>query len=130
MKMKSLACVFLYFAICQVNAHEICEIVKNTSLIAQDEKNTYLGKISSSYDSDSIFNEFGSYGSEYNNASIWNAYSKFGSEYNQFSPTNPNTSTPPMIIKKGKIIGYLSANKNINSSISPNLLKALCKEDM
>ena len=35
-----------------------------------------------------------------------------------------------MIIKNRKILGYLTANKSIKSSISPNLLKALCKDDL
>jgi hypothetical protein len=48
---------------------------------------------------------------------------------NSHSATSPYTSTPPMIVKGKKIIGYLSANKNLRASISPNLLKALCKDD-
>jgi len=111
----------------QANAEEICDIVNGAVLIAQDDKNTFLGKITNSYDSESIFNEYGTYGSEYNSASIWNQYATFGSEYNSLSPHNSYTSTPPMIIKNRKILGYLTANKSIRSSISPNLLKALCK---
>lgn len=112
------------------NAEEVCDIVKGASLIAQDDKNTYLGKITNSYDSDSIFNEYGTYGSEYNSLSIWNKYATFGNESSSYSPHNNLSSTPPMIIKKGKVIGYLSTNKSINNSISPNLLKALCKDDL
>lgn len=95
-------------------------------IIAQDDANTYLGKITSPYDSDSIFNEYGTYGSEYSFTSIWNDYSTFGSEYSTYSPFNEYTSTPPMIIKDKRIIGYLTTNKYIQGAISPNLLKALC----
>ncbi|PQJ84485.1 hypothetical protein, partial [Aliivibrio sifiae] len=83
-----------------------------------------------SYDSDSIFNEYGTYGSEYNELSVFNDYGQFGSEYNQYSATNPYTQEPPMIIKNQKIIGYLSANKNLQGSISPNLTKALCSDEI
>lgn len=114
----------------QANAEDVCGIVKGSVLIAQDDKNTYLGKITNPYDSESIFNEYGTYGSEYNSASIWNQYATFGGEYSSYSPHNPYTSTPPMIIKNRKILGYLSANKSIKSSISPNLLKALCKDEL
>lgn len=128
MKFVSTIVLFLLLA-SHANAEEVCDIVKGAALIAQDDKNTYLGKITNSYDSDSIFNEYGTYGSEYNSSSIWNEYATFWSEYSSYSPHNSYTSTPPMIIKNRKILGYLSANKSIQSSISPNLLKALCKDE-
>ncbi len=129
--MKFIATLFLSFALLvpYADAEEVCDIVKGAVVIAQDDKNTYLGKVTNPYDSDSIFNEYGTYGSEYNSASIWNQYATFGSEYSNYSPHNSYTSTPPMIIKSRKILGYLSTNKSINSSISPNLLKALCKDE-
>lgn len=129
--MKFMAIVILLLSLFapHANAEEVCDTVKGAALVAQDNKNTYLGKITSAYDSESIFNEYGTYGSEYNSASIWNQYATFGSEYSSYSPHNSYTSTPPMIIKNKKILGYLSANKSIKSSISPNLLKALCKQE-
>jgi hypothetical protein len=112
------------------HSNELCEAVKGAVVIAQDDKNTYLGKISNSYVSESIFNEFGTYGSPYNSLSVWNEYGTFGSTYNRHSATNPYTSTPPMIIKDRKVLGYLSANRDLRGSITPNLLKALCKDDL
>lgn len=130
--MKSIFAFALFLAslLQSAYAEEVCDIVKGSVLIAQDDKNTYLGNITNSYDSKSIFNEYGTYGSEYNSASIWNQYATFGSEYSSYSPHNSYTSTPPMFIKNKKILGYLSANKSIKSSISPNLLKALCKDEL
>ncbi len=130
MRFATTLALFFSLLVPQANAEEICDIVKGAVLIAQDGKNTFLGKITNSYDSESIFNEYGTYGSEYNSASIWNQYATFGSEYSSYSPHNSYTSTPPMIIKNRKILGYLSANKSIKSSISPNLLKALCKDEL
>jgi len=129
MKSKTLA-LFVLLIAASAHAEEVCDTVKGAVLIAQDDKNTYLGKIANSYDSESIFNEYGTYGSQYNSLSIWNQYGTFGSEYNSNSATNPYTSTPPMIIKNRKILGYLSANKNLRGSITPNLLKALCKDEL
>lgn len=129
MKSKALALLVLLIAT-SIQAEEVCEVVKGAVLIAQDGQNTYLGKIANSYDSESIFNEYGTYGSQYNSLSIWNQYGTFGSEYNSNSATNPYTSTPPMIIKNRKGLGYLSANKSLRGSISPNLLKALCKDEL
>ena len=120
----------LLFFVSTAQAEEVCSIVSGAKLLAQDDKNTYLGNITNSYDGDSIFNEYGTYGNEYNSSSIWNEYATFGNEYSTYSPFNEFSSSPPMMIKNGKIIGYLSANKNIKSSISPNLLKALCKSEL
>lgn len=130
--MKFIIALALYLVVFVPNAkaEEVCGIVQGAVLIAQDDNNTYLGKITNSYDSDSIFNEYGTYGSEYNSESIWNQYATFGGDYSNYSPSNAYTSTPPMIIKNKKLVGYLSANKSINTSISPNLLKALCKDEL
>lgn len=111
-------------------AEEVCSIVSGAIIVAQDDENTYLGKVANAYDGKSIFNEYGTHGSQYSTNSIWNQYGPFGSEYSTYSPFNKYTSTPPMIIKSKKIVGYLSANKSMRSSISPNLLKALCKDEL
>jgi hypothetical protein len=110
------------------HAQDVCSILNGAVIVAQDSNNTVLGKITNSFDSDSIFNEFGTYGNEFSSNSIWNEFSTFGNEFNPDSPFNEFSSSPPMIIKGGKVVGYLSANKSIRSSISPNLLKALCKD--
>jgi hypothetical protein len=108
---------------------EIIALLTGAKIIAQDDENTYLGKIASEFDGDSIFNEFGKYGSHFSSQSIWNEFGTFGSEFSSCSPFNKFTTKPPMIIKNGKILGYLSANKSIKGSISPNLLKAIMKDE-
>jgi hypothetical protein len=112
------------------NANQVCDVVKGALLVAQGDKNTVIGKITNAFDSDSIFNEFGNYGSEFSSNSIWNQFGNFGSEFSRFSPHNQMSSTPPMIIKGGKVIGFLSSDKSLRATISPNLLKALCKDEM
>lgn len=121
-----LFCVLMFVG--NANANDVCLIVSGAKLIAQDDKTTFLGEISDSYVNESIFNEYGSYGSEYSSKSIWNKYATFGSEYSSYSPFNNYTITPPMIVKGGEIIGYLTTNKGIEASISPNLLRALCAD--
>ena len=122
--------LFVLLIVGTAHANEVCPVVNGAKLIAQDDKNTYIGEIKNSYASDSIFNEYGTYGSEYSSNSIWNEYATFGSEYSSYSPFNEYSSIPPMMIKDGKIIGYLTANKSIGASISPNLLKALCEDKL
>ena len=112
------------------HAQDICSLVSGSVIVAQDSRNTVLGKITNSFDSDSIFNEFGTYGSEFSSDSIWNEFSTFGNEFNSESPFNEFSPSPPMIIKGGEVIGYLSVNKSIRSSISPNLLKVHCEDSL
>jgi hypothetical protein len=104
--------------------------VNGASIVSQDNERKFIGKIVSRYDGNSIFNQFGNYGSRYGSESIWNTYSEYGSKYSSYSAFNPHTNEPPMIVKAGKVIGYLTVNKNIRSSISPDLLKALCLEEI
>jgi hypothetical protein len=125
-----LGVALFFLALPSLGANQLCNVVSGAVLIAQDPQNTKLGNVTNSYDSDSIFNEYGTYGSQYSSSSIWNEYGTFGSEYSQYSPFNAYSSNPPMIIKQGQIIGYLSANKRINNSVTPNLLKALCEDEL
>jgi hypothetical protein len=122
--------LFVISAATPVIAEDVCNIVKDAVIIAQDDQNTFLGKITNSYDSKSIFNEFGTYGNPFSSSSIWNEFSTFGNQFNAQSPFNQFSSSPPMIIKAKKVVGYLTANKSIKASISPNLLKALCKDEL
>lgn len=123
------ASLFAAFVATSVIAEEVCNMVNDSVIIAQDDQNTFLGEITNSYDSKSIFNEYGTYGNPFSSSSIWNKFSTFGNQFNGQSPFNEFSSSPPMIIKNKTIIGYLSANKSIQFSISPNLLKALCKDE-
>lgn len=106
---------------------DLCSILSGAAIIAQDSENTYLGRISFHYDSESIFNEYGNHGSEYSSQSIWNEYSAFGGEYSRYSPFNEYTSQPPMAIKDSQIVAYLTVNKYMNGAVSPYLLKAHCE---
>ena len=125
---KAIALLSLFTFSAVTQAEQLCNLVEGATLIAQDGENTYLGKLGSKYDSDSVFNNYGAYGGEYSAESIWNKYGQFGGEYSTYSAFNQYTSTPPMIIKNKQIIGYLSANKAMANSVSPNLLKAVCGE--
>ena len=53
-----------------IQAENICSIVNGAKIVAQDSKNTYLGKIANQYEADSIFNNYGAYGGEYSSTSI------------------------------------------------------------
>ena len=78
-----------------------------------DDHDVYLGKLNASeYDSESIWNEYGSYGSSYSSNSIWNEYSSYGSDYSSYSPFNEYATYPPVIVDaQGNFYGYFTVNK-------------------
>ncbi len=75
----------------------------------------YLGCLNcNKFDSNSIWNTYGTYGSKYNSNSIWNTYGKYGSKYNPYSPWNAYSNTPPVVVdKEGNFYGYFTVNSAI-----------------
>ena len=73
----------------------------------------YLGNINTSkYDSNSIWNKYGTYGSKTSSRSIWNKYGTYGGTYSQYSPFNRMAQYPPVIVDKdGNFYGYFTANQ-------------------
>ena len=96
----------------------------NASIIA-DDGNTYLGKISSKLDTDSIFNNYGDYGSKFGTNSIWNNFSDYGSKFSEHSAFNKLAVSPPLIVKNRKIIGCLTTNNTFADALPPHLLRAI-----
>lgn len=86
---------------------------------------TFLGKLTSnSFDSESIFNEFGNYGSKFSTTSIFNEFSSYGGQFSSLSPFNSFTSTPPKIFINGNFWGYLTVNDFVSGQkLNPNRLK-------
>jgi len=97
------------------------------SIIADDGDRTFLGKIGSTVAHDSIFNEVGRYGSEVASKSIWNDVGRFGGEVARHSPFNEVSSSPPFIVKDGKVIGRLTVNEVVRGAVDPNWLKQFYK---
>ncbi len=108
---------------------EMRVMVSGAKIVGQDSDNTYLGKLANKYESESIFYKYGKYGDEYSSPSIWKKYGSFGCEHGIFSAFCEYASKPPMIIQAGKVIGYLTVNKNVDGGISPWLLKSI-KDDL
>lgn len=58
----------------------------------------FLGCLNcSKYESNSVFNNYGTHGSKYSAESIFNTYGEYGSKYSSFSACNPYASDPPVI---------------------------------
>lgn len=100
-----------------------CNALLGAKVVADD--GTFLGTVSSKYDSDSIFNNYGK-GSKYGANSIWNEYGTYGSEYSDQSVASKYTPNPPLLIKDRQIVGYLTRNKSISGAIDPVVLGVVC----
>lgn len=93
------------------------------------DHDVYLGCINcDSYNSNSIWNAYGTYGSKYNAKSIWNAYGNYGSEYSSTSPFNSYASNPPVIVdKEGGFYGYFTVNTYKSKRADFDLALTICK---
>lgn len=89
----------------------------------------YLGCLNcDSYNSNSIWNAYGTYGSSYNSKSIWNSYGSYGSEYSSTSPFNSYASYPPVIVDKdGNFYGYFTTNEYKSQRADFNLALTIYK---
>ncbi len=52
----------------------------------------------------------------------------FGSEHSVYSPRNPRTPSPPMILKDGKVVAHLTVNMSVERAISLASLTERCFE--
>lgn len=116
----------LSLPIAMIGSASACQAFQDATIVSSD--GTYLGKLGSKYDSNSIFNKYGTYGSKYNAKSIWNTYGNYGSKYNTLSAFNPYSSKPPRLFKGKKLIGYLTKNKYLSGAVDPVLLAVQCFE--
>jgi hypothetical protein len=101
-----------------------CAAYDGALIVSSD--GTYLGTVSNSYNSDSIFNDIGTFGSDLSSKSIWNDIGTYGSDISSKSAMNDIASDPPMLIKNRQIIGFLTTNKIKPGAVNPILLGAVC----
>ncbi|MGE0553589.1 MAG: Ig domain-containing protein [Gemmatimonadales bacterium] len=85
-----------------------CSAIAGASVVAQD--GTYLGRLTNKFDSQSIYNPFGTYGSQYSSLSVNNPYGKYGSPYSSYSAFNPYATQPPILVKNSVAIAYFTVN--------------------
>lgn len=81
----------------------------------------FLGNVNrNKFDSDSLVNPYGQYGNRYSVESIFNQYSQYGSPYGTESPYNKFSTTPPMFVKGGETLGYLTVNQYLTPRLGPD----------
>jgi hypothetical protein len=90
-----------------------CSDINGASLFSQESKPVYLGFFGNSVATDSINTSFGNYGSTYSSTSVRTTYSNYGSPYGSYSAMSATALSPPVIVKKGKAIAFLTANVSL-----------------
>ena len=105
MKLKSLL-VALFAFLC-LNASS-----QTLMIFGGRDHDVYLGNINTNkFDSNSIWNKFGTYGNKFNSKCIWNKYGTYGGSYSEYSPFNRFSQHPPVIVDAdGNFYGYFTAN--------------------
>ena len=106
-----------------VSSYE-CYELDGAKIIAED--GTFLGTLGDSYESDSIYNEYGDHGSTYDSDSIWNEYSDYGNEYSSQSPFNDYASDPPVLLKDGEVVGKLTTDPWEYDGVDPRTVGEDC----
>ncbi len=94
-----------------------CYELEGAKIVAED--GTFLGTLDDSYSSDSIYNSFSDYSSSYSSNSIWCDYCEYGNSYSSMSPFNDYASSPPVLLKDGKIVGILTIKPYEIDAVNP-----------
>ncbi len=96
------------------------DALQGAQIYADDE--TYLGKISNKFDSQSVGNNFGQYGNKFNSESIWSLFGFYGNKFSHQSVYNTTTTSPPKIYMHRKFVAYLTKNRNLSPRVDPDAL--------
>jgi len=124
---KFLLAVFLgVISHSEVEAQFTCADFDGAYVLGQDASNTYLGFFGSEFAFESIMNPFGPYGSEFRSDSVRNEFGQFGSPFNTFSANNSFASFPPVILRRGDFIAYLTTNPLRRPGVSLADIDASC----
>jgi len=114
--------------LCSCSSATWCYNSKDFTIVSSD--GVFLGNCSlNEFESDSIFNEYGTYGNSYNSKSIWNEYGNYGNPYSGTSAFNDCALNPPYILYKNGIFGRLTTNECIQNAINPYVFIAWLRKN-
>ena len=112
----------------ELNEDQVRMIVLNAGCHVEAADGTFLGKLASKYNQESISNDYGQYGSKYAQTSMFNEYSPFGSAYSQTGAFNKYAQEPPRIVLDGKLLAYVTVNEFKTPRIDPQVLRRITLE--
>ncbi len=87
----------------------VCAQIAGASVYGCDGRDytVFLGKLTNRFDTQSIYNQFGTYGSRFSSSSIYNPYSQWGSRYSDRSAFDSYAKHPPVLVKGATGAGVL-----------------------
>ncbi len=104
-----------------------CSDIDGARIYGSTEKREYLGFLGSSEASESVLNTGNSLGSGASEKSIHNSGGIYGDIESNYSHTNPNAAYPPIVVKNGKALFYLSNNYKIMGTQSYEVITNACQ---
>lgn len=96
-----------------------CSDLDGVKIFSSNEPSTYLGHLGSDSATYSISNPTGVFGPSSANG-VLNALSDFGSPTGSGSAYNPNSTTPPVLIKNGRVLSHITNNTDSSLTLYPN----------
>ena len=95
-----------------------CSDMDGVRIFSSNEPLTYLGHLGSDSATYSISNPTGVFGPSSANG-VLNALSDFGSPTGSGSAYNPNSTTPPILIKNGRVLFNITNNPDTSKTLFP-----------
>ena len=127
--MKKLAILFSIIIFISFNANAQSKL----KIFGGKNYDQFLGCMTCDDDEpNSIWSPLSDYGSAHNAKSIWNKNGVYGSIKSNLSPYKINAKYPPRVIDgNGKVVGYLTINKNNPNRLKGSVADLICdKRDM
>jgi len=107
-----------------IGTRSFAEILTTDNLLGcqlRTPSGVFLGNVNRNrFDVNSLVNQYGQHGSRFAAESIFNKYSQYGSPYGSESPYNKFSTTPPVFVKDGKSLGYLTVNQYLTPRLDPD----------
>jgi hypothetical protein len=110
------------------NGNITCADISGASVFSQEDSPVYLGFFGTSFSSDSINNKYDTLGNSMGAYSVRNTYAKYGSSYSSYGANNKYALYPPVIVKKGKSVAFLSINNTLSAlpTVSLATIDSVC----
>ncbi len=103
-----------------------CDQLDGASVYSQEEAPIFLGFFGSQFAMRSIYLTAGDHGSSTSTRSMRNKSSSYGSTFGPYSANNTSSTLPPIIVRNGVTLGYVTTNKNLFGGYSLSTIDASC----
>ena len=103
-----------------------CDQLDGASVYSQEAAPVFLGFFGRSSAANSITRSIGDYGNTTSAQSMKNKSSVYGSASGSYSINNPAATLPPVIVRNGATLGYITTNNNLFGGYSLTAIESSC----